>query len=63
VVDHFLLSSERSPLRVFSPDGVLKMTAEQLDIIAGEDAVSRARREMLRRNIAILEEGKKLFRG
>jgi hypothetical protein len=62
VVDHFLLSGEKSPLRVLSSDRVLKMTPEELDMVAGEEAVSKSTREMLNRSIAALEEAKKILK-
>jgi hypothetical protein len=63
VVDHFLLSGNQSPLRVFSPGHVLSMKVEKLDMIAGEDAVSRSRRETLTRTISKLKEAKGILQG
>ena len=62
-VDHHLLSGKNSPLRVFGPSCVLSMTAENLDMIAGEDAASRNQREMLQQKIRLLEEANKILRG
>lgn len=62
-VDHHLLSGDSSPLKVFGPERVLSMTADQLDMIAGEDAAGKERRIQLKQRIARLEEAKKVLRG
>ncbi|GKT45678.1 interferon-induced GTP-binding protein Mx2 [Colletotrichum spaethianum] len=62
VIDYFLLGAEDSPLNVLSSNRIYKMTAEQLDMVAGEDAVSRATREMLKNDIKLFEEGRKVLR-
>ncbi|KAK1757179.1 putative dynamin family protein [Echria macrotheca] len=61
-VDHFLLSSKDSPLRVFGPDYVLSMTAEQLEMIAAEDAATRSTRLRLKERIKLLEQAVKILR-
>lgn len=63
VVDHFLMSGEKSPLRVLSSARVNKMTPRELEIVAGEEAVSRSMRDRLKREIATLEEGQNILRG
>ncbi|KAK3317134.1 dynamin family protein [Cercophora scortea] len=63
VIEHFLLSGDKGPLRVFCSSHVLKMSAETLDAIAGEDIVSRSRREALGRSIKRLEEARKVVHG
>ncbi|KAK1596445.1 dynamin family protein [Colletotrichum navitas] len=62
VIDYFLLSAETSPLRILSSNRILKMTAEQLEMVAGEDAVSKATREMLKNDIKLFEQGRKVLR-
>ncbi|KAF9870377.1 dynamin family protein [Colletotrichum karsti] len=62
VVDYFLLGAEDSPLGVLSPNRIFSMSNEQLDMVAGEDAVSKALREMLKNDIKLFEEGKKILR-
>ncbi|KAK2058861.1 dynamin family protein [Colletotrichum caudatum] len=62
VIDYFLLGAENSPLNVLSSNRILKMTAEQLEMVAGEDAVSKATREMLKNDIKLLEQGRKVLR-
>jgi hypothetical protein len=38
VIGHFLLEGEGSPLKVFSPELIMDLGAEELEMIAGEDA-------------------------
>ncbi|KAF4490307.1 Interferon-induced GTP-binding Mx [Fusarium agapanthi] len=63
VIDHFLLHAPKGPLSVLSQDVVLRMTAEELEAIAGEDMLSRDRREKLTRDVANLKEALKVLRG
>ena len=62
-VDHFLLSDKSSPLRVFDPSAVLSMSDEKLDMIAGEDAASRTKRESATERIALFEKAIRVLRG
>lgn len=62
-VDHFLLSGEASPLRVFDHNRVLSMTADQLEMIAGEDSATRNNRKMLKERIGLLDKALKILRG
>lgn len=59
VVDHFLLSGDKNPLRVFGPDRVLRFTEDELQSIAGEEPQATRSREVLQREIANLETGRK----
>lgn len=59
--DYHLLNGKNSPLRIFSPLFVASLTPEQLEEIAGEDTSSKQRRESLKREMASLEEGKRLL--
>ena len=61
-IGHFLLEGEESPLRVFSPEMVFGLGAEQLELIAGEDAGTRERRSMLESEVRSLEAAMKLLR-
>ncbi|KAF4778116.1 dynamin family protein [Colletotrichum scovillei] len=62
-VDHFLLGAgEKSPLGVLSANRIFEMSAEELEMVAGEDSISRSAREMLMNDIQALEEGKKILR-
>ena len=62
VVDHYLLNGDESPLRIFGPERVLLMTAEQLRMIAEEDSASRRTREKLEREIVSLEKAMVVLR-
>jgi len=60
--DYHLLTGEVSPLRLFSTSFVSKLSATQLDIIAGEEMTTRQLRQNLMNEIISLEQGKKLLR-
>ncbi|KAI1133587.1 P-loop containing nucleoside triphosphate hydrolase protein [Nemania abortiva] len=62
-VQYYLLSGKYSPLNVFNTDMVLSLNEEQLDIIAGEDAPVKRRREKLDREIKSLEEALEVLKG
>ena len=59
-MDSFLVTGHDAPIKVFSPKFVSELTDEQLEAIAGEDLVSRRKRESLKRKIENLEAGKKI---
>jgi hypothetical protein len=59
--DYHLVTGPDSPLRLFSPPFVTKLTEEQLMEIAGEDAALRRKRAALMKKIADLEAGKKVL--
>ena len=58
--DYHLVTGHDAPIKVFSPTFVSELTDEQLEAIAGEDLVSRRKREELKRKIENLETGKKI---
>ncbi|KAF6838129.1 Iinterferon-induced GTP-binding protein Mx2 [Colletotrichum musicola] len=62
VVDQFLLGGDKSPLGVLSPNRVFEMSGEQLEMVAGEDSVTKSTREMLVNNINMFEAVKKILR-
>lgn len=62
VIYHFLMDSDESPLRIFSPDLVMGLDAEELEMVAGEDADSRRRRDILKREMGSLEEALRILR-
>ncbi|OHE94763.1 dynamin family protein [Colletotrichum orchidophilum] len=62
VIDYVLLGANNSPLNVLSANRIFKMTAEQLDMVAGEDALSKSAREMLKNDIKLFEQGRKVLR-
>ncbi|ROV88112.1 hypothetical protein VSDG_09370 [Cytospora chrysosperma] len=62
VVDHFLLSGRDSPLHVFSTDLVFGLSASDLEMIAGEDQVTKQERERLKREIESLQAAIQVLR-
>jgi hypothetical protein len=62
VIDYFLLHSDKGPLAVLSTTSVMNMTPDQLDAIAGEDMVSRGKREQLEKEIEVLTRAHKVLR-
>ncbi|KAJ4389660.1 hypothetical protein N0V93_007132 [Gnomoniopsis smithogilvyi] len=63
VIDHFLLNGKSSPLHVFSTDLVLDIDAGLLEVIAGEDDLTKQERERLTREIESLQAAIKVLRG
>lgn len=63
VIDHFLVNGEDSPLHVFNTEMVLELSSDTLDMIAGEDQVTKQERDRLRREIESLEAAMKVLRG
>ena len=59
-VDYFLITGHDAPIKVFSPQFVSELTNEQLEAIAGEDLVSKRKRDSLKRKIENLEVGKEI---
>ncbi|KAL4405968.1 interferon-induced GTP-binding protein Mx1 [Colletotrichum abscissum] len=55
VIFHSLLDSKTSPLKIFTPDLVMSLDDTQLKMIAGENAATRDRREVLTQNILNLK--------
>lgn len=62
VVYHMLLVGPDSPLTVLSPEGILGVSQDQLEAIAGDDAVIRSQRGILRRQVESLDEAIKVLR-
>jgi hypothetical protein len=63
VIDHFLLSGRDSPLHVFSTDLVFGLSASELEMIAGEDQITKQERERLKREIESLQAAMQVLRG
>lgn len=59
--DYHVITGPDTPLRVFSAAYVLGLTSEQLEAIAGEDALSIQRRKALGKEIESLMEGRKIL--
>ncbi|EFX04945.1 interferon-induced GTP-binding protein mx2 [Grosmannia clavigera kw1407] len=62
VVYNLLLGGKRSPLKVLDADRVLDLSEEQLGMIAGEDALSRAERAIVEHEMQSLEEAMRVLR-
>lgn len=62
VVDLMLLRGPKSPLKVLSADYVLKLTSEQLEMIAGELAAGKSQRQLLMRELESLKSTVKILR-
>ncbi|KXJ84627.1 hypothetical protein Micbo1qcDRAFT_16894 [Microdochium bolleyi] len=61
-INHYLLDRADSPLKILCADLVMSLSAKQLDMIAGEDASSRALRAALTRQRDSLRAAKKVLR-
>ena len=59
--DHYLVNGQSSPLRIFSPAFVNRLSAEDLDKIAGETELVRKKRAKLLHDIEVLEKGRKIL--
>ena len=61
--DYLLVTGPESPLRLFTPSFVHHLNSDNLNLIAGEDVVSKRTRSALVHEIKCLRAGKKLLRG
>ena len=61
-IDHYLLTGPMSPLVVFSQEWVIKLKAEQLEIIASESFITKERRATLMTTINDLEIAMRILR-
>lgn len=59
--DYFLLFAPDSPLNIFTPSFVSRLSEDELESIAGEDRVTKRKRQQLRRDIENLEAGRKVL--
>lgn len=59
--DFHLVTGPDTPVRVFSPKFVSKLSPEQLETIAGEDTSRKRKRAELGREIESLEKARKLL--
>ena len=60
--DWHLIHGPDTPIKVFFPTFVSELSDEQLERIAGEDAMTQRRRVQLKRDIENLEKGMKILR-
>ena len=61
--DHFLVTVSESPLRLFTPSFVHRLSLDSLNLIAEEDVVSKRTRNVLIHEIKCLKGEKKLLKG
>lgn len=60
--DHYLLTGDASPLRVFGTVFVSHLSDSELERIAGENTARKCRRKKLREEIMALEKGRELLK-
>jgi len=61
--DYFLVTGSESPLKLFTPSFVHRLSSDSLNLIAGEDVVSKRTRSVLLHEVQCLKAGKKLLKG
>lgn len=61
-IDHYLLTGPLSPLQVFNQEWVIKLKAEQLEMIASESLTTKERRATLKTTINDLEIAMRILR-
>ena len=59
--DYHLITGPDTPLRVFSPEFVVELSAERLEAVAGEDATSIQQRKSIEKEIESLMEGRRIL--
>ncbi|KAI9716189.1 MAG: hypothetical protein M1828_000415 [Chrysothrix sp. TS-e1954] len=59
--EYHLIGGPTTPLKLFSPEFVMALTPEQLEVIAGEDASVRSQRAELKKELEDLKAGKKIL--
>ncbi|KAI0490353.1 interferon-induced GTP-binding protein Mx2 [Xylaria cf. heliscus] len=62
VVHHFLIEDEEGPLKILSPELIVGLNEAQLEMIAGEDATSKYKRQVLERVLEALTAALKVLR-
>ena len=60
--DYFLVTGLESPLRLFTPSFVHRLSLDSLNLIAGEDVVLKSTRNLLLYKIQCLKAGKALLK-
>lgn len=60
--DHFLISGADTPLTLFSPSFVAKLSEEELEEAAGEDRQVKRHRAALEKEAHDLDEARKILR-
>ena len=57
----YMVTGPDTPIKVFSPRFLHRLTSEQLEAIAGEEASTRRKRFQLKRDIENLEKARKVL--
>lgn len=60
-IGYFLLEGAKSPMKLFDPEFVMGLDADQLEMIAAEDEESREQRQVLEREVRSLEAALKVL--
>ncbi|PHH83192.1 hypothetical protein CDD83_3039 [Cordyceps sp. RAO-2017] len=61
VISYYLFEGDESPIRLFTPDFVMGLDVDQLEMIAGEDDDSKEQRQTLEREVNSLEAALKVL--
>ena len=59
--DYHLITGPDTPLRVFSPQFVVELSAERLEAVAGEDITSIQQRKSVEKEVESLTEGRRIL--
>ncbi|RJE20074.1 DYNc [Aspergillus sclerotialis] len=59
--DYYLVTGPSTPLKLLAPSLITRMTPEQLESIAGENAMVKRKRSQLKKEIEELEMGRKIL--
>ena len=62
VIDYFLLDGDENPLKIFGPELIMGLDTDQLEMVAGEGAISKTQRSVLKQNIERLDTALKILR-
>lgn len=58
---YYLINGPETPMKLFSPSFVTSLTEEQLDGTAGEEAVLKRRRKLLKKEIGDLQTARRML--
>ena len=59
--DFHLVTGADTPIKMFSPALVNELTPQELDMIAGEEIATKKKRNDLKHDIGVLENGRKIL--
>lgn len=58
---YYLVNGQETPMKLFSPSLITSLTSEQLEEVAGEDALLKRKRRQLLKEIGNLKAAKKIL--